>query len=105
MGTDDQQGAISLLLSSLASPEWGQVLKAVNQTEKWLLESGPGAPGSDEVVEALVTLSRHPKWEVRRAVAVLGGDHRVVAGRVTEVDRGVVDGAHRAECALVSRPA
>lgn len=73
MGTDDAQGAIPSLLSILASPEWGQVLKAVSQAEKWLLESGPGAPGADEVVEALVTVSRHPKWEVRRAVAQAAG--------------------------------
>jgi signal transduction histidine kinase len=73
MGTEDPQGAIASLLAGLARPEWSHVLKAVSQAEGWLLDNGPGAPGSDEVVEALLVLARHPKWEVRRAIAQTAG--------------------------------
>lgn len=73
MGTDGPHGSIKALLNELARPEWSMVLRAVSQAEKWLLDAGPGAPGSDEVVDALVGLSRHPKWEVRRAIAQTSG--------------------------------
>lgn len=73
MGTDDPQGAVPSLLAGLARSEWSHVLRVVSQAEGWLLANGPGAPGSNEVVEALVGLSRHPKWEVRRAIAQTAG--------------------------------
>lgn len=73
MATDDLRSAISSLLADLAQPEWSQILKAVALAEKWLVDAGPGAAGSDAVVDALVGLSRHPKWEVRRAIAQTAG--------------------------------
>ncbi len=73
MGTDEPQGLIEALLDDLARPEWSMVLRAVSQAEKWLLATGPGAPWADEVVDAMVGLSRHPKWEVRRAIAQTAG--------------------------------
>lgn len=87
MGTDDPQGSIPPLLANLARPEWGHVLKAVSQAEKWLLDSGSGVSGSDEVVEALVALSRHPKWEVRRAIAQAAGQvqHAAFESAVTRL--------------------
>lgn len=73
MATEDATGTIPALLADLARPEWSEVLKAVGLAESWLLEAGPGAPGSDELVDALVGLSRHAKWEVRRAIAQTAG--------------------------------
>ena len=73
MGTDEPQGLVNSLLGDLARPEWSLVLRSVNQAEKWLLDAGPGALGSDELVKTLVGLSRHPKWEVRRAIAQTAG--------------------------------
>ena len=87
MGTDAPQGAVPLLLAGLARPEWSHVLKAVSQAEGWLLDNGPGAPGSNEVVEALVALSRHSKWEVRRAIAQTAGQvqHAAFESAVTRL--------------------
>lgn len=87
MGTDTPQGAVPLLLAGLARPEWSHVLKAVSQAEGWLLDNGPGAPGSNEVVEALVALSRHSKWEVRRAIAQTAGQvqHAAFESAVTRL--------------------
>lgn len=73
MATDEPLGSIQPLLVDLARPEWRLVLRAVSHAEKWLLDAGPGAHGSDEVVDALVGLSRHAKWEVRRAIAQAAG--------------------------------
>lgn len=73
MGTDDASSALPPILSGLARPEWNEVLKAVSHAERWLLDAGPGAPDSDAVVQALAGLSRHPKWEVRRAIAQTAG--------------------------------
>ena len=72
MGTDEPT-PIEALLGDLASPKWSVVLGGVTQAEKWLLDAGPGASGSMRVVEALVELSKHAKWEVRRAVAQVAG--------------------------------
>lgn len=87
MGTDDPQGGVPALLAGLARPEWSHALRAVSQAEGWLLDNGPGAPGSDEVVEALVGLSRHPKWEVRRAIAQTAGQvqHAAFESAVTRL--------------------
>lgn len=76
MGTSEPHIPVPLLVARLASPEWSEVLKAVNDAEAWLMDAGPGAPASDEVVQALVGLSRHPKWEVRRAIAQTAGQLR-----------------------------
>jgi len=73
MDTDGPEGPNKTLLNELARPEWSLVLRAVGRAEKWLLDAGPGAPGSEEAVAALVGLSRHPKWEVRRAIAQTAG--------------------------------
>jgi signal transduction histidine kinase len=74
MATEEpHRGSLTVLLDDLAWPEWSVVLRAVAQAEKWLMEAGPGAPGSDELVDALVGLSRHAKWEVRRAIAQAAG--------------------------------
>lgn len=72
MGTDALTPC-EALLADLASPSWSQVLESVTQAEKWLIEAGPEASGSISVVEALVDLSDHTKWEVRRAVAQVAG--------------------------------
>jgi nitrogen fixation/metabolism regulation signal transduction histidine kinase len=65
--------ALGALLADLARPDWSSVLRGVADAEKWLMEAGPGAPGTAVVVEALVGLSRHAKWEVRRAIAQVAG--------------------------------
>jgi len=72
MGTDEPTSTEELL-GDLANPKWSVVLAGVTQAEKLLIEAGPGASGSMRVVEALVELSKHAKWEVRRAVAQVAG--------------------------------
>lgn len=73
MGIDAPVSSIQAVLVDLRGSEWSRVLQAVSRAGKWLLDAGPGAPGSDELVDALVGLSRHPKWEVRRAIAQTAG--------------------------------
>ncbi|MCC7543043.1 MAG: HEAT repeat domain-containing protein [Deltaproteobacteria bacterium] len=80
MATDETgQAALRALLRELARPEWSVVLRGVAHSEKWLVDAGPGAPGTDELVEMLVDLSRHSKWEVRRAIAQAAGQSQHTA--------------------------
>jgi signal transduction histidine kinase len=65
----DEQSAYGALLAALDAPGWGAVLKSVVEAEAWLLTVAPGDPGINDVVSKLVALARHPKWEIRRAVA------------------------------------
>lgn len=74
MATEEPlRGPPTVLLEDLARSEWSVVLRAIARAETWLMDAGPGAAGSDELVGALVGLSRHAKWEVRRAIAQVAG--------------------------------
>lgn len=59
----------STLLSALSAADWVSVLDGVGAAELWLRVVQPGDPRINEIVTRLVTLARHQKWEVRRAVA------------------------------------
>lgn len=61
------------MLCELTGSEWTVVLEGVARAERWLIDAGPGAAESIRVVEALVELSGHAKWEVRHAVAQVAG--------------------------------
>lgn len=68
MATDEQVQFASLL-SALAVSDWASVLRSFSQAEAWLRAAVPGDPRIDELVLRIVALAKHPKWEVRRAVA------------------------------------
>lgn len=57
------------LLSQLGSPQWSVALAGVAVAEAWLKEASVGSPDIEPVVEQLVALAAHKKWEIRRAVA------------------------------------
>jgi len=65
MGTSSPRA----LLDSLRAEDWPTVLRGIEDADRWLREASPGEPQIDRVVEALVWLAGHGKWEVRRAVA------------------------------------
>jgi len=65
MGINSASG----LLDSLRAEDWSTVLCGIEDAERWLREAGPGEQQIDHVVQALVLLAGHAKWEVRRAVA------------------------------------
>ena len=57
------------LVAALAAPDWRTVLDGVTAATTWLSSVTPGAGHVDAVIEKLVALASHPKWEVRRGVA------------------------------------
>lgn len=57
------------LVAALAAPDWRTVLDGVTAATTWLASVTPGDGNVDAVVEKLVALASHPKWEVRRGVA------------------------------------
>jgi nitrogen fixation/metabolism regulation signal transduction histidine kinase len=61
------------LLRALSANEWPVTLEAVAAAEKVLRETIVGHVEADAIAEHLATLARHPKWEVRRAVANAAG--------------------------------
>lgn len=60
----------------LDSKDWSQVRDGIKAATAWLAAAAPGDPLIDELVTALVALSSHTKWEVRRSVAQIAGQHR-----------------------------
>lgn len=65
----DTSGAQHGLLECLRAEDWSTVLHGIDDAGRWLQGADPGEPLIDSVVEALVRLAGHRKWEVRRAVA------------------------------------
>jgi len=61
----------STLLDSLRAEDWSTVLRAIEDADLWLREAAPGEPQVGSVVQSLVLLAEHRKWEVRRAIANL----------------------------------
>lgn len=62
-------------LSDLDSKAWRRVADAVDQAAGWLAQAPPGGNKVvEKVVEKVVALGSHPKWEVRLAVARLAGE-------------------------------
>jgi len=57
------------MVAALDAPEWRQVLDGVTSAIAWVQAVTPGDVRIREVIERLVALASHPKWEVRRAVA------------------------------------
>jgi nitrogen fixation/metabolism regulation signal transduction histidine kinase len=57
------------LLASLDARDWSAALQAVAVADTRIRESIVGDSKVEEIVAKLVELARHPKWEVRRAVA------------------------------------
>lgn len=92
----------STLLDSLGAEDWPTVLRAVENTDQWLRDAAPGEPQIDSLVQALVLLAEHSKWEVRRAVANLASrsshpSFEPVLARFASDDNALVrDAARRA---------
>lgn len=58
------------LIEALAASDWQVVVDAVDSAEKWLQKHRLG-DGTTAVLEAIIRVSTHRKWEVRHAVATL----------------------------------
>jgi signal transduction histidine kinase len=65
----DLPAPLAAMLADLDAPAWTRVLAGVEAAAAWLGEAVPGDPAMREVIDRLVSLAGHPKWEVRRAVA------------------------------------
>jgi signal transduction histidine kinase len=59
------------LIAILAADEWTTVLQGIGEAERQLRSATPGDVRGQTVVDALVRLATHSKWEVRRAIANL----------------------------------
>src|SRR5262245_16772142 len=57
------------LSGALASEDWPSVVEAIGRAERFLQDAPPGDSVAASVIEALVRLAGHTKWEVRRAIA------------------------------------
>jgi len=57
------------LLAALDAPDWSVALQAVASADTRIRGSIVGDPEIEEIVEKLIVLASHTKWEVRRAVA------------------------------------
>jgi signal transduction histidine kinase len=66
----DERGAeLEAMMAALGSADWARALEGVAATAAWVQATAPGDARAGRVVEKLVALGGHPKWEVRRAVA------------------------------------
>ncbi|HWO24776.1 MAG TPA: ATP-binding protein [Kofleriaceae bacterium] len=75
------------MIAALDAPEWRQVLDGVTAASAWVKSIAPGDARLGPVVERLVALAGHAKWEVRRAVAhaaaqTLHGDFEAALARL-----------------------
>ena len=75
-------------MEALASEDWARALEGVAAAASWVQAAAPGDTRAGRVVEKLVALGSHPKWEVRRAVAHAAaqtrrGDFEKVLARLT----------------------
>jgi nitrogen fixation/metabolism regulation signal transduction histidine kinase len=75
------------MIAALDSPEWRQTLEGVTSAISWIQSITPGDARIGAVVERLVALAGHSKWEVRRAVAhaaaqTLYGDFEAALARL-----------------------
>jgi signal transduction histidine kinase len=57
------------LISVLRADDWPTVLRGIDDADRWLRAAPPGEPRIGPLVDALVRLAGHQKWEVRRAIA------------------------------------
>jgi nitrogen fixation/metabolism regulation signal transduction histidine kinase len=57
------------MIAALDAPEWRHVLDGVASAIAWVQAVAPGDARIRAVIERLVALASHGKWEVRRAVA------------------------------------
>jgi signal transduction histidine kinase len=76
------------MVAALDAPDWGRVLEGVSSATSWVQAVTPGDARVRTVVDRLVALAGHPKWEIRRAVAnaaagTLHGDFEPALARLT----------------------
>ena len=57
------------IVGALGAGDWPTVLRGVGEADRWLRAAAPGANHVEAVIDALVRLAGHHKWEIRRAVA------------------------------------
>jgi signal transduction histidine kinase len=69
----DASKVIPDCVQQLENEDWTAVLDAVAAADVWLRDAAPGHYAIDHVVTALGNLARHPKWEIRRAIAQIAG--------------------------------
>ena len=63
------EGGMTALISPLRADDWPTVLRGIDDADRWLRAAPPGELQIGPVVDALVRLAGHQKWEVRRAIA------------------------------------
>ena len=68
MATNDRSEGQDLV-QALSTNDWSVTLEAVAAAERAIRDTIVGDAQADPIVEKLVMLASHPKWEVRRAVA------------------------------------
>ena len=83
------------ITTSLNSQEWRQILDGVTSAISWMQSLAPGDARVPAIIERLVALANHPKWEVRRAVAhvaakTLHGDFEPIVARLITDDNARV---------------
>src|SRR4051812_46969645 len=93
-------------LAAFASTKWQSIVQKLAAAAAWLAASRPGDPRAATLVERVVELAAHSKWEVRRAVAQLAAESRrpeftPVLAKLTRDDHASVKKA--AETAMVRR--
>lgn len=76
------------MIRALDSAEWRQILDGVSAATAWVQAVTPGDARIPAVVDRLVALAAHGKWEVRRAVANAAagtrhGDFEAALARLT----------------------
>ncbi len=70
MATDS--GADDELVAALRSSAWRTVTQAITASTHLIRTAPPGAAQTKNLIHALSSLATHPKWEVRRSIALAG---------------------------------
>ncbi len=75
MATDAAEGAQEAL-ASLRVRSWVELERGIGTAAAWLLTAPVGSADAGAVVDQLLQLAAHEKWEVRRAIALAAGESR-----------------------------
>lgn len=100
MATDEDRA--DSVMTKLGDAEWQTTLRGVEDAERWLRALPPGDHRAEPVLEALIALAVHRKWEVRHALASLAASmshpdfEPVLARFVLDDNERVRDAAKRA---------
>jgi signal transduction histidine kinase len=91
MDTDERPPALPFI-SSLADGDWERVTKAVSEAGIWLTDSALEDDRRSGVTAAVAGAAKHPKWEVRQAVAQ--AIERLTTADLDDTLDGLMDDLH-----------